>query len=217
MRHGEDDGGIRRQVHEVPPLVGQAPAGDADRRDGDDDEQGRGDEGEEQVAATGEQPEGLDDRSEGAVQVVARRVAEDDGADVDEHERHGDAAEDAVRLEGAVHPVDAVDPRHAGGEEQLDEQQVHRDEAGEAPDGDEDGARRAGGEVVAASAEEELRHDGEQARDGQRLEEVAGAGLPPAEVRAGTQGATDPARGPAVWCDGGAHTVDGASADLRKL
>ena len=76
VRHGEDDGGVRRQVHEVPPLVGQAPAGDADRGHGDDDEQGRGDEGEEQVAAPGEQAEGLDDRCEGTVQVVARRVAE---------------------------------------------------------------------------------------------------------------------------------------------
>ena len=121
----------------MPPLVGQAPAGDAHGRDGDDDEQGRGAEGEEQVAAARQQPEGLDDRGEGAVQLVAGGIAQHDGADVDEHEGHGDAAEDAVRLEGAVHPVDAVDPRHAGGEEELDEQQVHGDEAGEAPDGDE--------------------------------------------------------------------------------
>ena len=152
-----------------------------------------------------------------AVQVVAGRVAQDDGADVDEHEGDGDAAEDAVRLEGAVHPVDAVDPRHAGGEEQLDEEQVHGDEAGEAPDGDEHGARRACGEVVAASAEEELRRDREQAGDGQGLEQVARAGLPPAEVGPGTQGATDPARGPAVWCDGGAHVDRWSSGDLRKL
>ena len=181
----------------MPPLIGEALARDADRRHGDDDEQRRRDGRHDQVVATGDEGEELAERTARAAGSVADGIPQRDGADVHEHERHRDAAEHPVRLERAVHPIGTVDPRHASGEEELEEQQVHGDEADDATDADEAVAGAAVEEGVAAAAEEELHDDHDEGQQRGGLEQVGDPGPPAAVLPAAPECHTDTVGG--LW------------------
>ncbi len=166
------------EVQQVPRLVAQPAAGPADARAGDEQQQEGAGEGEQHPGVVDEQVPGLGEDGD----LRLHRVADDDQHDVGEHEVHRPEADEAVPARELVLPVAALDERQPGHEQHLDQQQVRRDEPGDAPEGRH--ARPAAGEqVLHAPAAHPEGDDDEHARPGQGADGVA----PPARhpVRAG--------------------------------
>lgn len=139
------DAEVGVEVDEVPALVAQLATGGPGAGH-DDHAQGGGARDGEQHARIVERD--VDDRAPQPQRAV-RCVAEQDEADVGQHEGERREAHDAVDARQPVLPEGLLDERHARHEEDLQEQQVTGEQPGESAGLREDaGGRRHAGDAV---------------------------------------------------------------------
>ena len=128
MRQREPDAQVRVQVQEVPGLVPQVPTSTPDR--GDDHEQDQQSAGSRQEHAgvfPDEAPQ-LDER----VDAGSHRVAHREQCDVRAHQPERPESDEAMQPRDPVATESALEQRDARHQQHLIEQQIRRDQPGEA-------------------------------------------------------------------------------------
>jgi hypothetical protein len=179
---GESDAEVRIQVQEVPRLVPQPPAGLADARDRDEHEQRGAGDGQEDAGVVDNEVPDLGEQVGAGLDRVPHRHDDDVGG----HEVDRPEPDQPVPAGERVLPVDPLDQRDPGHQQDLDEQEVRRDEPGEAADGRQPSA--PAGEVRHVAAGDPEGDDDQHAGPGQDANSVAPPGGHVRPVCGGTAG-----------------------------